>query len=215
MKIYNHSPKYVVNPLVSIRTVLWQTALICCLSIPGNGQQTNSNGIKEVEKVDYEVYTSFFTTEKLPAIEIPQFFEYAAKTRKIYANTVIAKDLKPDELAFLRQSFGEQFNSLYENYRKNNRVEYLVKDRIRVPDLSILSKEQKEKMFSGKLVEVPSHLTGEYVSLSRVGFNIARNTALFHLSWSGSASTSYFVKMQKQNNRWVIVKVEMDDMIIF
>jgi hypothetical protein len=59
---------------------------------------------------------------------------------------VIAKEVKPNEIAFLQKSFGEQFNALFEDYRKNNRVEYLVKEKIRIPYVSVMTKEQKEKM---------------------------------------------------------------------
>jgi hypothetical protein len=204
MKIITHCPKY-----------LWLVALICNLSIIGKGQQSDNIGLKEVDKMDYVVYNSFFTTEKLPAIELPQFFGYVAKARKIYGNTVIAKELKPKELVFFNQSFGESFNCIYEDFRKNNKVEYLVKDGIMTPDLTILSKEQKEKMLSGRLVEVPSHLTGEYVSLSRVGFNKEGDRALLHITWNGSAVSSYYVMMQKQDNKWEMINVEMDNMIIF
>jgi hypothetical protein len=191
------------------------TVLICCLSIQGMSQKTDNNKLKEVDAMDYEVYTSFFAAEKLPAGELPQFFDDAVKARKIYGNTVMAKEVKPNETAFLQKSFGEQFNSLFEDYRKNNRVEYLVKERITVPYLTIMTKEQKEKMQSGKLVEVPSQLTGEYVSLSRAGFNKAKDTALLHIDWSGSAATSYYVLMKKQDNKWIIIKAEMDSMVIF
>jgi hypothetical protein len=181
----------------------------------GYAQSAINNSPKEVDKMDYVVYTSLFANPKLPNIELPQFFEHAANARKVFGSTVIAKEIKPNELNFLHKSFGESFNSLYEDYRKNNRVEYLVKEAIGITGLTILTKEGREKMFSGKLVEVPASVTGEYVSLSRVGFNKARDKALFHLNWSGSTATSYYVMMQKQDNKWVIVKVEMDEMIIF
>jgi hypothetical protein len=213
--IDNHCLKYMSNLPLGLRRGLWFTALICCFSIPGKGQPSENSKLKEVDAMDYEVYTSFFATEKLPAGELPQFFDDAVRARKIYGNTVIAKEVKPNEIAFLQKSFGEQFNSLFEDYRKNNKVEYLVKERILVPYLSIMTKEQKEKMQSGKLVEVPSQLTGEYVSLSRAGFNKSRDNALLHINWSGSAATSYYVLMRKQDNKWIIIKAEMDDMIIF
>lgn len=211
-----HSQFSAYHPLFLRKDLfLWITVMACCFFFPVKGQTADNNSLKEVDSMDYQVYTSFFATEKLPDIELPQFFQYAFKARKIYGNTVIAKEIKPNERDFLLKSFGEQFNTLFNDYRKNNRVEYLVKEKINVPDLTILTKEQKEKMFSGKLVEVPSSVTGEYVSLSRVGFNQARDKAFFHLNWSGSATTSYYVMMQKQGNEWVIKKVEMDDMIIF
>ena len=206
--INNLCLKFKSNQTIGLKYVLWLTVLLFCLSSSGKGQRK----LREVDNSDYKVYTSFFTTEKLPTIEIPQFFENAIKARKVFENTVVTKEINPSELS---KVFGEQFYSLIKDYKKNNTTEYIVKQKIKVPYLTILTKAEKEKRLSDKLVEVPSHLTGEYVSLSRVGFNKTSDRALFHIIWNGSAVTSYYVIMQKQNNKRGIIKVEMDDMIIF
>ena len=53
------------------------------------------------------------------------------------------------------------------------------------------------------------------VYLSRVGFNSAKNTALFYVEWSGSLRTGYFVLMDKEDNKWVLKNAVMDSMIIY
>jgi hypothetical protein len=203
------------NTLFSLSKVFWLTVLICCFSFQGECQSSESDKINEVSNKDYAVYTSFFASEQLPAIEIPQFFRYAVEARKVYENTIIAKAIKSEELTELGKTFGEEFNSLYKDYKKNNTTEFVVKERIKVPDLTIQTKAEKEKSLSGMLVEVPSHLTGEYVSLSRAGFNKTGDTAFFQITWNGSAVTNYYVMMRKQDNKWVIKMVEMENMIIF
>jgi|GEM_PF-2396415 len=215
MRINHYCSKYESNVLFGLSRWFWLIVLIQCFSIQGKCQSGENDKLKEVSKWDYAVYTSFFATEKLPAIELPRFFEQAVKARKVYENTVIAKAIKPEEIAELGKTFGEGFDSLYKDYKNNNTDEFIVRERILAPDLTILTKAEKGKRLSGKLVEVPSHLTGEYVSLSRAGFNKKGDKALFYITWSGSAVTSYYVMMQKQDNKWVIKNVEMDNMIIF
>jgi len=65
------------------------------------------------------------------------------------------------------------------------------------------------------LSEVPANVTGEYVSVSGIGFNDAKDTAFFRITLNSSAVTSYYVMMQKKENKWVIVNAIMDNMIIF
>lgn len=215
MRINYYGSKCESNLLFGLSKWFWLIILIYGLPIQGKCQSGENIKLKEVGKLDYVVYTSFFSTEKLPAVELPQFFEQAFKARKVYENTVIAKAIKPEEVAELGKTFGEEFNSLFIDYMKNNTSEFIVKERILVPDLTILTKAEKEKRQSGMLVEVPSHLTGEYVSLSRAGFNKKGDKALFYITWNGSAVTSYYVMMQKQDNKWLIKNVEMTNMIIF
>ncbi len=212
MRINHYCSKYESNVLFSLSKWFWLMILIYGLPIQGKCQSGENDKLKEVSKLDYAVYTSFFSTEKLPAIELPQFFEHAVKARKVYENTVVAKAIKQEELAELGKTFSE---AIFTDYLKNNTSEFIVKERILVPDLTILTKAEKEKRLSGKLVEVPSHVTGEYVSLSRAGFNKKGDKALFYITWNGSAVTSYYVMMQKQDNKWVIKNVEMDNIIIF
>jgi len=66
-----------------------------------------------------------------------------------------------------------------------------------------------------KLRDVPSRRMSEIVYLSRIGFNKAKNTAIFYVIHSGSPRTSYYVLMEKTDNKWVIKNTVMDNMIIF
>lgn len=191
--------------------ILW----IYCFSIQGMGPSHENAKHKEVSESDYTVYTSFFATEKLPSIEIPQFFEDAVKTKKVFENTVVAKPIKPEELSELSGTFVNEFSSIVTDYLKNNTTEFIVREKILIPDLTILTKAEREKRLSGKLTEVPTQLTGEYVSLSRPGFNKEGDKALFYIVWNGSAVAGYYVLMQKQDHKWIIKNVKMDNMIIF
>ena len=202
---------------------IWLTVFVGFASFPQKAFSLFSHettfqidlGLKEIDSLEYAVYTDFFNIEKLPPVEIPQFFKHAVGARKIFGNTITEKELKPDELSYILKSFGEAIIKPFEDYRKKNSEEYLVKDRIMVPGVTIFTKEQRDKLFSGGLSEVPSHVTGEYVSVSRIGFNQEKDTAFFKIIWNGSAVTSYYVMMQKKGTKWLIVNLIMDNMIIF
>lgn len=202
---------------------IWLSVLVGSVSFPGKAYsllndkasfQTNKD-LKEIENLEYDVYTDFFSTEKLPAIELPQFFEHAVQCRKIFETTDLAKLIKQDELSSLKKFFGVAVSTSLNDYIQKNTTEYLVKERMKVADLTVFTKEQRDKLFSGGLSEVPSHVTGEYVSVSSVGFNAKKDTAFFRIVWNGSAVTSYYVMMQKKENKWLIINTTMDNMIIF
>ncbi len=172
-------------------------------------------GLKEIDSLEYAVYTDFFGTGKLPAIELPQFFEHAVQARKVFGTTDLVKKIKQEELLSLKKFFGRSVNIPLLDCQKKNTTEYLVTDRMKVADLTIFTKEQRDKLFSAGLSEVPSHVTGEYVSVSRIGFNDVKDTAFFRITLNHSAVTSYYVLMLKKENKWVIVNAIMDNMIIF
>jgi hypothetical protein len=105
---------------------------------------------------------------------------------------------------------------LVEDYERKSVEEYAVKDRILVPRLAVLSeKRMKEIRDSRGLSDVPLKGFDGIVYLSRVGFNSAKNTALFYVEWSGSLRTGYFVLMDKEDNKWVLKNAVMDSMIIY
>ena len=201
----------------------WLALFFCAVSISGKGYSLNNNrassqdnkNLKELDNLEYAVYTDFFGTEKLPISEIPQFFEYTIKSRKIFENTFPGSDVKPEVKSTLQKLFSEAVTAPFDDFIQKNTTEYLVKDKIQVPDMTVFSKEQRAKLLAGKLYEVPSHVTGEYVSVSRIGFNKKKDVALFRIIWNGSALVSYYVMMQKKENKWLIVNIGTDKMIIY
>jgi hypothetical protein len=193
--------------------------LVCAILITGKAYShfynETDNELNELENLEYAVYSDFFGTEKLPSFKLPQFFEHAIKARKIFEITITPKHLKQDESASFKKKFGKEISSSLKDFKKRNAKECLVKDKIMVSGMTIFRKEQRDSLLSKGLSEVPSHVTGEYVSISRIGFNEVKDTALFYIIWNGSAVTSYYVMMQKLKDKWMIVNVSMDNMIIF
>ena len=202
---------------------LWLSVLISSVSIPekaysrfyGKPSFQDNKTLKELDDLEYDVYTDFFGTENLPTFELPEFFQHAIQARKIFGTTDLAKQIKQDELSSLKKFFGKAVNTPLKDFNKKNTTEYMVKDRMKDSGMTVFTKEQRNKLFSGGLSEVPSHVTGEYVSVSGIGFNEAKDTAFFRITFNSSAVTSYYVMMQKKENKWVIVNAIMDNMIIF
>lgn len=202
---------------------IWLSVLVGSVSFPGKAFsllndkasiQTNGD-LKEIDNLEYAVYTDFFSTGKPTTFELPQFFEHAIQCRKIFGTTDLAKQIKQDELSSLKKFFGVVVTSSLKDYIKKNTTEYLVKERIKVADLTVFTKEQRDKLFSAGLSEVPSHVTGEYVSVSRIGFNEAKDTAFLRITLNSSAVSGYYVMMKKNENKWMIINAIMDSMIIF
>ena len=142
---------YASNVLFGLSKWFGLMLLIYCFSIQGMCQSGENSKIKEVSHKDYAVYSSFFATEKLPSIELPQFFQYAVNARKVYEHTVVAKATKPEGPA----ESGEEYNSIFKDYLKNNTTVFIIKERISVPDLNILTNAEKEKRLSGDWLRFP------------------------------------------------------------
>jgi hypothetical protein len=186
-----------------------------CSRFDGEPSFQDNTNLKELDDLEYAVYTDFFGTENLPTFELPEYFQDAIQARKIFGTTELAKPIEQDELSLLKKFFGKAVNTPLKDYNKKNTTEYMVKDRMKDSGMIVFTKEQRDKLFSGGLSEVPSHVTGEFVSVSGIGFNETKDTAFFMITLNGSAVTSYYVMMQKKENKWVIVNAIMESIVIF
>ena len=183
---------------------------------PSVPDKADGKPVQEISDDEYKVFTGFFSTKKMHGIKLPEFFRYAVEGRTVYEKTLISKKLKQGSLDYLKKTFGNNVQVLVEDYERKSVEEYAVKDRILVPRLAVLSeKRMKEIRDSRGLSDVPLKGFDGIVYLSRVGFNSAKNTALFYVEWSGSLRTGYFVLMDKEDNKWVLKNAVMDSMIIY
>jgi hypothetical protein len=173
--------------------------------------------IKEISADEYKVFTDFFNTEKFTGIDVPQFFEYVYKGSVVFEKTTILEKKETKTLGNLRESFGNGVTELINDFKINNKEQYIIKEKILVQRLSVLTEKKQEEAIkdSKELSEVPSRRMSDIIYLSGIGFNKAKNAALFYVLHSGSPRTSYWVLMGKSNNKWEIKKAVMDNMIIF
>ena len=184
---------------------------------PAVPDKTDSEPMREIGDDEYEVLTDFFSTEKMPEIELPQFFENVIKGRSVYEKTLLGEKLDRESLKDLEKVFGKLDSFLIQDYQHKNMMEYAIKDRILVPYLRIFSEQQGKNAFRdlGNGLERFSERRSGIMYLSRIGFNREKNNALFYVSQDASPGTSYFVLMEKTDKKWAIRNAVMDKMIIF
>lgn len=182
---------------------------------PNPLQTTLSPIAPEITPIEYEIFNSFFSAAASEYNTLPAFIPGALLSGKILGSTSPASGLTRIELTNLQKTFGRQFLPLYRSYLENNRIEYRIKDRIMVTGLSIFSKKQHDRIKAGQLLGSLTGLNGEYISLSRPGFNETHDQALFHLSWSGSLMANCFVLMEKSGADWQIVATALDDRMMY
>ncbi len=182
---------------------------------PNPLQTTLSPTTPEITPIEYELFNSFFSTAASGDNSLPSFIPGALLSGKILGSTSPASGLTRIELTNLQKTFGRQFLPLYRSYLENNRAEYRIKDRIMVTGLSIFSKKQHDRIKAGQFLGSLTGLNGEYISLSRPGFNETHDQALFHLSWSGSLMANCFVLMEKSGADWQIVATALDDRMMY
>jgi hypothetical protein len=183
---------------------------------PAAPDETDSAHIREIGDDEYEVLTDFFSTEKMPEIELPQFFENVIKGGSVYEKTLLGEKLDGESLKDLEKVFGKLDSFLIEDYQHKNMMEYAIKDRILVPYLRIFSEQQRKSALRdmGTRLDRFSERRSEIIYLSSIGFSKEKNTALFYVSHAASPGTSYFVLMEKTDKKWVIKNAVMDKMII-
>jgi hypothetical protein len=183
---------------------------------PSVSDKADGKPMQEISDDEYKVFTGFFSTKKTPGIKLPEFFRHAVEGRAVYEKTLISKKLKQDSLDYLKKTFGNDVQILIEDYERKSVEEYAIKDRILAPRMAILSEQKMKKIQDSRgLSDVPPKGFDGLVYLSRVGFNSAKNAALFYVEWSGSLRTGYFVLMDKEDNKWVLKNGVIDSMIIY
>jgi len=187
---------------------------------PSVSDKADGKPMQEIGDDEYKVFTGFFSTKKMPEMKLPEFFRYVIDGsfigRTIYEKTLIGKKVKQDSLDYLKKIFGRDVAALVEDYERKSVEEYGIKDRILVPRLTILSEQKMKKIRNSRgLSDVPPKELDGVVYLSRVGFNSEKNAALFYVSQSGSPHVSYFVLMDKEDNKWVLKNAVMDKMVIY
>jgi len=95
--------------------------------------------LKEISTDDYRVYTDFFTAEKLPNITFPDYFENVLKENIVFGKTLANKKTDNNTLNKLKKLFDTGIETAFADYKQKNAVEYLVKDRILMHRLIIIS----------------------------------------------------------------------------
>lgn len=178
------------------------------ISVKENGDHQK---LKEMTVDDYKVYTDFFTAGTEPNFALPQYFDHVLKEKKIFGKTLTNRKTDQKTMEKLEQLFGPGIEAVFASYKQKNVVEFIIKDRILMNDLSVYSeKKMKEEYRDG-----PSEKIMSILYLSGVGFNKRKTRALFYISNSGSPNTSYFVYMEKKENDWLIRDALLDKLIVY
>lgn len=178
----------------------------------------NRNKITEEE---YRVFTAFFSIKETPGTSnSPMPHDFPSKGRLVSEKTSAGKKITGDFFENPDKPSDRLDASLIESYNNRNTKEYLITDKILVPELRILTEEEKEaikekygfgKGFSRGLMEsYPLHNGITY--LSAIGFSSEKNTALFSVSNSnGLTGVSYYIVMEKTGNGWRLKNAVLND----
>ena len=163
----------------------------------------------QIPAKEYDVYEALFNSQPPKASNIPEFFDSVLKCRLVGERTLSSQ--KPLSLAWLKKKFNALDPDLVKDYLAKNQKAWQLKDRIMVSNLQVLPSEELNNHLSAS----PIYLNGGIVTLSRVGFNSAGNSALFSVTivFPSELRASYIVFMQKNNRKWGLAKVEMESII--
>lgn len=180
--------------------------------VPQTTFQASTKSVKEISEEEYKVFTDFFKISENSVTVFPEYFDNVFHINSVSAITLKAK--KPN-YKMMKKFLGDGYKPLYKDYLMKNALEYLIKDKILIPYLSVVS-EKKKKMINNEnyLSETPSRMS-EMIYLSRVGFNSTKTRALFYISVYTAPGTSYFVVMLKIGDKWVYENSIMTEMLIF
>ena len=137
-------------------------------------------------------------------------------SRSVYGITLANKKTDKMSLLKLKKLFNADVTEVFADYKMKNTREYLIRDRMTIPDFNIISakKMNAESVGLRDGPARPVHRIGGLLYFSNIGFNKAGNQALFYIANSGAPHTGYFVFMNKQNGHWLIRDVDMEDMFI-
>lgn len=177
---------------------------------------------KEISADEYQAYTEFFefdnTAEK---IVFPDYFSDVQQARVVRGHTTDAGKLNPETIGRLKKEIGTIDPFLVEDYQRKNRSDYLIKDKILIHGLAIDSGRNNER-YAEKAARQedlsprrPAIGFESVVTLSRIGFDQEKKTALFYAANSGGGpSTGYFVLMTRSDGKWRVKKAVMDRFLI-
>ncbi len=168
--------------------------------------------LREVNRDAYAVYEGFLRFRQEKKFEWPEYFNQVMDSRRIYGLTQVATKTSQADLQKLRKIFSADLRELFADYKLKNGKENLIKDKILLTDLEIISERKRKMELSGSAVSI--HQISGMLFFSQPGFNKTKDKALFYVSNDGAPHTGYFVYMSRVNGSWVIRGVEMWEMMI-
>lgn len=177
-------------------------------------EKSTKKAVPTITDAEYKVFESFFGTPPKDQTNYPPYFEYMLESRSVYEMTSAVDDKNKTMPKLFKDILGSDAKVMHDNYLKNNKIEYRIKDRILVPEFSIYTEEasRKEKERHG-LSRTPG-MFGPSAYISRVGFNEAQNRAIFYISGNSAPITAYFVIMKKTDGQWEYEDAVLDKMLI-
>lgn len=168
--------------------------------------------LREVNGDAYTVYEGFLRFRQEKKFEWPEYFNQVMDSRRTYGLTQVAKKTSQADLMKLQKIFSADLRELFADYKLKNGKEYLIKDKILLTDLEIISANKRKMELSGSPVSL--HQISGMLFFSQPGFNKAKDKALFYVSNDGAPHTGYFVYMGKASGSWVIRDVVMWEMMV-
>lgn len=167
---------------------------------------------------EYEVLAAFFKSPSPKGQDVPEYFDAAVSGRYVVGRTLTPR--KARTATWPNGVLGDIKADLVDDYWDKNRKEWLLTDRILVPDLKVASPEDVSAQFSaglrGKGGANERLLYGGAINyVSRVGFNRAADAALFSVAFNypRAMSARYLVLMRKQDGAWRLIRAAMESLI--
>ena len=167
---------------------------------------------------EYEVLTAFFKSPPPKGSDVPEYFDATVAGRYLVGRTLAPRQART--ATWPSTALGELGAELIEDYWEKNRKEWLLTDRILVPHLRVVSSEEVNAQLSAGLKGSGGSDRrlhgGGIVYVSRIGFNRAKDAALFGVAvnYPRAMGARYLVLMQKQDGAWRLVRAAMESLII-
>lgn len=167
----------------------------------------------EVDADEYAVYAGFLSGGP-PAgrAAFPSDFADVWRARVVDRHTGVRHGLDAGALRALHREIGDIEPAMLDDYRRRSTVPAAVPKRLQAHGVRVVADDAELPGVDPK--ERPSLGFGT-LRFSRVGFNAARDRALFHVYLAGGGpSLGYFVAMAKADGKWLLRKAALTEYII-
>lgn len=166
----------------------------------------------EVGTDEYRVYADFLAGGKpVDAAAYPPDFTDVWLSRLVDRRTGVRRDLDAGAMRVLHREFGDIEPAMLDDYRAKNTIPAVIPQRLQAHGVRVVDDAE----LPGVDPQTRPSLGFGTLRFSRVGFNAARDRALFHVFVvGGGPSLGYFVSMTLSGGRWTLGKAALTDYLI-
>jgi len=167
----------------------------------------------EIDADEYAVLAGFLSGgPPVDRAAFPPDFADAWRARIVDRHTGVRRELDAGALRVLHRDLGDVEPAMLEDYRARSAMAAAVPKRLQEHGVRV--RDDDAELPGVEPRERPSLSFGT-LRFSRVGFNPARDRALFHVYLvGGGPSLGYFVAMTKAEGKWLLRKAALTEYII-